>query len=790
MGPKATNKKKFVPLNQAVLPSAPSPLARSAASFPVSEVASATSLQTQPEALAPHPAALRAAAEAERNKDDSDIATDFCFICTDPISWYAVGECNHRVCHLCSLRLRALLKDNNCSLCKTTLSDVIYTANPTKPYSEFQRSEMPKMDKKLSIYFDTMQAFEDVMILLRFNCPDPECDESFPGGWNELKKHVRQVHNKFLCDLCTRHKKLFTHEHSMYTQIELDRHFRKGDANDPSFKGHPKCGFCNIYFYGDDELYEHCRKSHEQCFLCVGVGIRHQYYENYERLENHFQKDHYCCTDPECLEKKFQVFYSDIDLKAHEIAVHPTKKTARGKGQKIDVNFSIVGSPSIDLGSRGSVANNSGSNRNANNRSSNRREDRGSQRELSDQVNDSARSSVARPPAGFGQLTAEVAPTPGESTTSLRESTSTSSVNDPMARYAASVAYGVVRSDESFPPPQRATIGSNGSNSSLSSGNPLDSGTLTSLQDLFQSDRNKLDELKSLAKLYRSDMATCAEFLNLFVNLVYDGRTDLTESAKNDLLPKLGRVWKSLADSLPEGGSDSFPSLKGKKNGISKKEEMMRTWNDFRSKGDNTYSNPYSPSSYANPVASNQNPASAPKSASPSSARVLVIKSKASHQRANTPMWNAMAKGKGFVSSLEDKAKRPAFDTPGRSSSVEPDNIPIDSSSESVAHSSPDLSADHAEAATMWGSDNVQSQPAKSGLAREAVVVSSSSSLRSEFPGLPSRPSPVPPFVKKGSDTWRGGFGNDSQSEQQQQAQQQQQGKQKKKKIVLMSIGL
>lgn len=73
------------------------------------------------------------------------------------------------------------------------------------------------------------------------------------------------------------------------------------------------------YFYSNDELYEHCNKDHEQCFLCQQNGVRHQYYHNYQRLENHFESDHIMCQNPVCLEKKFVVFDTDIDFQAHDV---------------------------------------------------------------------------------------------------------------------------------------------------------------------------------------------------------------------------------------------------------------------------------------------------------------------------------------------------------------------------------------------------------------------------------------------------------------------------------------
>ena len=44
-----------------------------------------------------------------------------------------------------------------------------------------------------------------------------------------------------------------------------------------------------------------------------------QYYVDYNSLEQHFRNDHFTCIDQECLEKKFIVFDSEMDLKAHQL---------------------------------------------------------------------------------------------------------------------------------------------------------------------------------------------------------------------------------------------------------------------------------------------------------------------------------------------------------------------------------------------------------------------------------------------------------------------------------------
>lgn len=125
------------------------------------------------------------------------VATD-CFICTEPIQFHALGSCNHRVCHVCSLRLRALYKVKSCAYCKRDLDRVVFTRSSDRPYKSFSKRDLPFEDRKLAIRFEDREMFEDTMVLLRFNCPEPTCDVACPGGWKELKRHVKEGHNLLL----------------------------------------------------------------------------------------------------------------------------------------------------------------------------------------------------------------------------------------------------------------------------------------------------------------------------------------------------------------------------------------------------------------------------------------------------------------------------------------------------------------------------------------------------------------------------------------------------------------
>ena len=48
----------------------------------------------------------------------SSETTDLCWICAEPVKYYALSECNHKTCHVCALRLRALYKKVECTFCK------------------------------------------------------------------------------------------------------------------------------------------------------------------------------------------------------------------------------------------------------------------------------------------------------------------------------------------------------------------------------------------------------------------------------------------------------------------------------------------------------------------------------------------------------------------------------------------------------------------------------------------------------------------------------------------------
>ncbi|RKP14110.1 hypothetical protein BJ684DRAFT_5550, partial [Piptocephalis cylindrospora] len=253
----------------------------------------------------------------------SEAEEEMCLICTETIEIYAIGPCNHAVCHKCSLRLRELYQQRSCYLCKMDQPLVIFTYNGSRTFQSFGEREWAKRDESMGIAFEYPEMYQDAKALLRFNCPDLGCD-AIANSWGALAKHTRSVHQLLLCEICTKNKKVFPHEHTLFTRKALASHYAGSDGQEVArsgFRGHPLCAFCGQRFYEDEALYVHCRDRHEQCHLCVReVGAnKAPWYESYSTLSQHFERDHYVCRDPGCLERKFVVFSSDIDLTAHQV---------------------------------------------------------------------------------------------------------------------------------------------------------------------------------------------------------------------------------------------------------------------------------------------------------------------------------------------------------------------------------------------------------------------------------------------------------------------------------------
>lgn len=63
----------------------------------------------------------------------SEVEAEVCFICASPVVHNSVAPCNHRTCHICALRMRALYKTKDCAHCRVSSpSSPLFTITDVK----------------------------------------------------------------------------------------------------------------------------------------------------------------------------------------------------------------------------------------------------------------------------------------------------------------------------------------------------------------------------------------------------------------------------------------------------------------------------------------------------------------------------------------------------------------------------------------------------------------------------------------------------------------------------------
>jgi len=147
---------------------------------------------------------------------------------------------------------------------------------------------------------------------------------------DDLNAHLMEHHRKKHCKLCVEANELFIFDHRLYTGHELEIHNRCGTrASDgkSSINPHPLCFFCNTRFYDHLKLYQHMKKSHYSCQICVskmGVFFRKQHL-----LFEHLEKYHLVCRHESCINLFCPPVFSDaLALRRHELK-HTKKKKQR-----------------------------------------------------------------------------------------------------------------------------------------------------------------------------------------------------------------------------------------------------------------------------------------------------------------------------------------------------------------------------------------------------------------------------------------------------------------------------
>ncbi|KAJ0978689.1 hypothetical protein J5N97_014163 [Dioscorea zingiberensis] len=279
---------------------------------------------------------------------------DSCAVCAEALEWTAYGPCGHReVCSTCVVRLRFVLDDRRCCICKTDNPFVFVTkamGDYTRVITDFSMFPVGATEGKAGqfwyhegtqAYFDDVDHYKMIKAMCRLSCS--VCDKNGEeqgaesarrrSGFRsieQLKGHLFHQHRLFMCSLCLEGRKVFICEQKLYTRSQLNQHISSGDSEvdgDESerggFMGHPMCEFCRSPFYGDNELYMHMSTEHFTCHICQRQHPgQYDYFKNYDDLETHFRHEHFLCEDEACLAKKFIVFQSEAEMKRHNAIEH------------------------------------------------------------------------------------------------------------------------------------------------------------------------------------------------------------------------------------------------------------------------------------------------------------------------------------------------------------------------------------------------------------------------------------------------------------------------------------
>mgnify|MGYP000178507476 CR=1 FL=1 len=219
--------------------------------------------------------------------------------------------------------------------------DKIVITNVPIDFKALNLEEYPTDGK--GIYYIDEQSESLCRDIDSFKCAVKNCkdkDKRFPS-FIVLKKHLKDEHNRVMCEVCLKHSAATIDEQKLFTPGALNNHLMHGDydENGNLVLYHPYCKFCKVNYFNDDLFGAHLKQDHFKCHVC-DKKYQYYFYDKYQNLQTHFEKSHYACLEPDCLEKCFIVFKTKNDFEVHLLKTH--------KSQAKQVKAYLVGSMEED----------------------------------------------------------------------------------------------------------------------------------------------------------------------------------------------------------------------------------------------------------------------------------------------------------------------------------------------------------------------------------------------------------------------------------------------------------
>ncbi|KAL3995492.1 hypothetical protein ACH3XW_26010 [Acanthocheilonema viteae] len=262
-----------------------------------------------------------------------------CDICCRESDVFAVGSCLHPICIECGIRLRILCKNETCPKCRAVI-DMLYFVPFPGDWSDYQIplqyvEHRDAANHKIKLADDYVARCYDSYLSHQCLICEKKGEKRVFETFAQLNQHVYMVHRFEFCVICVENLNLFTHERKFYSQSNLKRHLEQGDSDDKSFKGHPKCLFCEKRFLDEEFRYKHLRKDHFFCQICDAEGRSNYFFPEHKDLLNHYKAKHIICEEGECLLLGI-AFRTDNELKLHKSRDH----AAGPQTLTLDLHFS------------------------------------------------------------------------------------------------------------------------------------------------------------------------------------------------------------------------------------------------------------------------------------------------------------------------------------------------------------------------------------------------------------------------------------------------------------------
>lgn len=121
---------------------------------------------------------------------------------------------------------------------------MIFTTNKDMKFTKLETKRCIEYNSRFKIYFENETCLTEFHRLQEIRCQICHEDETLFANLKELETHLKKQHDRYLCELCVRHLKIFPNERKHYNRKDLARHCETGDPDNKSYKGHRTCALC------------------------------------------------------------------------------------------------------------------------------------------------------------------------------------------------------------------------------------------------------------------------------------------------------------------------------------------------------------------------------------------------------------------------------------------------------------------------------------------------------------------------------------------------------------------